>query len=263
MQPKIIFFDIDDTLYRKKSAFLPESIGLACEVLRQRGIKLGIATGRSPAIFPDVVRKLVEKYQFEAIVAINGQYCAVNGQEIGDFAILENELQEIITFCQIHDFPYCFVGAEAMSASADVPVVAEALRPIGDYLTDPNYHQNHKVYQILIFVNEANEHLLTNSDLARERFKMIRWHENSVDFLRREGSKARGIETVCGHLGIEMSETMAFGDGLNDIEMAQQVGFFVAMGDGRPELHAEADYITGTIEEDGIYNALKNLGIIS
>ena len=55
---------------------------------------------------------------------------------------------------------------------------------------------------------------------------------------------------------------MAFGDGLNDVEMFKTVGYGVAMGDAVPELRALAQYQTGTVEEDGIYNALQHLGII-
>ena len=74
--------------------------------------------------------------------------------------------------------------------------------------------------------------------------------------------KARGIRSVCAALGVPLAETMAFGDGLNDVEMFKTVGFGVAMGDAVPELRAVAQMQTGTVEEDGIYNALKKLEII-
>ena len=75
--------------------------------------------------------------------------------------------------------------------------------------------------------------------------------------------KARGIKRVCEALGVPLDETMAFGDGLNDVEMFKTVGYGVAMGDAVPELQALAQYQTGTVEEDGIYNALQHLGIIA
>ena len=59
-----------------------------------------------------------------------------------------------------------------------------------------------------------------------------------------------------------MGDVMAFGDGLNDIEMLQTVGFGVAMGNGHPDLKAVADYICPTVEEDGVLNGLKTLGVI-
>nr|WP_280954072.1 HAD hydrolase family protein [Lactococcus protaetiae] len=44
---KIIFFDIDDTLRVKDSAFMPESVNEVFEKLRAKGIMTGIATGRN------------------------------------------------------------------------------------------------------------------------------------------------------------------------------------------------------------------------
>jgi hypothetical protein len=50
---------------------------------------------------------------------------------------------------------------------------------------------------------------------------------------------------------------MAFGDGMNDLEMFDLVGFAVAMGDAQPDLIARADFVTGTIEEYGIQTVLE------
>ena len=56
---------------------------------------------------------------------------------------------------------------------------------------------------------------------------------------------------------------MVFGDGMNDLEMFDLVGFAVAMGDAKPELKEKADLITGTIEEFGIQSVLEHLVIKS
>lgn len=54
---------------------------------------------------------------------------------------------------------------------------------------------------------------------------------------------------------------MMFGDGPNDMEIFDYVGLKIAMGNATPELKAKADYVTGTVEEDGIFNALEELWI--
>ena len=55
---------------------------------------------------------------------------------------------------------------------------------------------------------------------------------------------------------------MMFGDGPNDMEIFDYVGLKIAMGNATPELKAKADYVTGTVEEDGIFNALEELGLV-
>lgn len=63
-------------------------------------------------------------------------------------------------------------------------------------------------------------------------------------------------------VGIKPEEVMAFGDHYNDIEMIQKVGIGVAMGNGLSEVKAQADFVTATNEQDGIYQALKHFEII-
>ena len=55
---------------------------------------------------------------------------------------------------------------------------------------------------------------------------------------------------------------MAFGDGGNDISMLQHAGLGVAMGNAKEEVKQKADYVTTSVDEDGIANALKHFGII-
>ena len=58
------------------------------------------------------------------------------------------------------------------------------------------------------------------------------------------------------------NQTMAFGDGENDITMLKCVGIGVAMGNGKEELKKEADYVTADIDDDGIEKALIHFGVI-
>ncbi|MFO1365295.1 MAG: HAD hydrolase family protein [Moraxella osloensis] len=52
-KPKIVFFDIDDTLYIKLAEKVPQSaIEEALKQLKQQGIMVAIATGRGRAVFP-------------------------------------------------------------------------------------------------------------------------------------------------------------------------------------------------------------------
>ena len=56
-----------------------------------------------------------------------------------------------------------------------------------------------------------------------------------------------------------MSETIAFGDGMNDIEMFQTVNYKVAMENAVQELKNMADIITKSNNESGVAVALKKI----
>ena len=62
--------------------------------------------------------------------------------------------------------------------------------------------------------------------------------------------------------GIDREETMAFGDGENDMEMLRYVGIGVAMGNASDAVKAAADYVTDTVDDDGIEKALRHFGLI-
>ena len=75
-------------------------------------------------------------------------------------------------------------------------------------------------------------------------------------------SKSSGIDVILKHFNIDKEETMAFGDGENDIDMIQHCKIGVAMDNAVDSLKAVADYITDDIDEDGVYNALKYYELI-
>lgn len=64
------------------------------------------------------------------------------------------------------------------------------------------------------------------------------------------------------HLDFSIEETMVFGDGGNDISIIEQAAVGVAMGNSVPELKKVADYVTTSVDEDGVKNALERYGVI-
>ncbi|MDE6867429.1 MAG: HAD hydrolase family protein, partial [Muribaculaceae bacterium] len=74
--------------------------------------------------------------------------------------------------------------------------------------------------------------------------------------------KSRGLQAMADHFGFDMSETMAFGDGSNDIGMLKAAGIGVAMGNAAPEVKAAADYVTTNDSDHGIVNALRHFGLL-
>lgn len=89
-----------------------------------------------------------------------------------------------------------------------------------------------------------------------------RWNPLFTDIVPRGGSKQVGMEKLLAHFGIRREECMAFGDGGNDIPMLRYAGIGVAMGNAREEVKAAADYVTSSVDEDGIAMALRHFGLL-
>ena len=75
-------------------------------------------------------------------------------------------------------------------------------------------------------------------------------------------TKQKGIDEIIRYFDIKLEDTMAFGDGGNDISMLRHAAIGVAMGNANDDVKETADYITTSVDEDGIQKALKHFGII-
>ena len=89
-----------------------------------------------------------------------------------------------------------------------------------------------------------------------------RWHPAFTDITSGEADKGKGLQVMAEYLGLDISETMAFGDGGNDISIIREAGIGVAMANANEEVKAMADYVTSSVDEDGVKNALVHFGII-
>ena len=74
--------------------------------------------------------------------------------------------------------------------------------------------------------------------------------------------KSKGIKAILAKLNISPDEAMAFGDDTNDIPMFKLVKHSVCLGNGNPEAKKHASFVTDTIENDGMYKALKKYNLI-
>jgi len=85
---------------------------------------------------------------------------------------------------------------------------------------------------------------------------------NNIEINSAEATKGKALAALCSRLGIDSSEVIAFGDGLNDLDMLQFAGLSVAMGNADPLIRQNAMYVTCSNNESGVGKALRHFGII-
>ena len=108
--------------------------------------------------------------------------------------------------------------------------------------------------------NEEQEDYLMKNVLTNS--VGTRWIEYFADINPKDISKMRGIERMADRDNLDLSKTMAFGDGGNDISMLKGCKIGVAMGDAKENVREAADYYTTSADNHGIWNALKHFEII-
>ena len=258
--PKVIFFDIDDTLSR--NGIIAAHNQATLEALARTDIKLVISTGRSKAILPADILALLEADILDAIICMNGQYSFDNKGLISHYPLSSEQADKIVQLCQTSQLIHKFDSATHIAWSGENERLRDFNAKTPNSIVDPLYYQSNPVYQCSVFFNNQEEKM-QDIDFAQDDLKLVHWHHIGADILPANASKARGIKDVCQYYGVDARECMAFGDGLNDLEMFDLVGYAVAMGDAQPALIERADFVTGTIEERGIQSVLEQFHIAS
>ena len=255
---KIIFFDIDDTLRNSKTGFIPSTIPTAFKQLRDKGILTGIATGRG--IFGVVPEIKALKPDF--FVTLNGAYIEdKKGNVIYSNKIAKDKVEEYITWTKEVGIDYGLVGSQAAKLSRRTEMISQAIDPIyPDLEADPDFYQKEDIYQMWTFEEQGDDLVLPES--LASTLRMVRWHEHSSDVVPISGSKAAGVAKVVDQLGLKPENVMVFGDGLNDLELFDYAGISIAMGVSHEKIKEKADYITKTLEEDSIFDALEGFGMV-
>ena len=230
------------------------------EQLAGTGIKLVISTGRSKAILPADILALLEADVLDAIICMNGQYSFDKSGRISHYPLSAEQTDKIVRLCQQSDLIHKFDSATHIAWSGENDRLREFNAVTPNSIVDPEYYKSNTVYQCSVFFNNQQEKM-QDVDFAQYDLKLVHWHQIGADILPADASKARGIKDVCKYYAVDASECMAFGDGMNDLEMFDLVGFAVAMGDAKQELIARADFVTGTIEEYGIQAVLDRLHV--
>lgn len=258
---KAIFFDIDGTLLSFKTHRVPESTIEALARLRSAGIKVFVSTGRTFFMAADALGEI----PFDGYITCNGAYCVDgDGGKISSSPIPQSDLEAIVAYLDNHPLPVAFMSAHEMTISCINHLVLEATRMVG--LQPPRIQNPHDiirqpVYQVCLYADDAQvQHVMQH---VMQHCSYSRWTHHFTDVNVSGCSKQSGIEHIRAHYGIHLEETMAFGDGGNDVPMLKHVATGVAMGNAPDEVKKAAVYVTASVDDDGISRALKHFGVLT
>jgi len=253
---KAIFFDIDGTLVPIGHQGMLSSTVAALDAARAAGVKLFVNTGR-PRYFIDNLGD----YPFDGYVCMNGGQAIYEGRTIYKRPIDQEDVRRIIEVAEANNLACAAFAANHLrlnfhnererGVSASINVHFDTVGPL-------ECMKEEEIFQFTIYCTVEEEKLFT----GLKHVIFPRWLDIFTDVDRDDSSKAAGMARVAEILGIGMEETMAFGDGGNDLSMLQAAGIGVAMGNAVPEVQAEADYVTAPADADGIAQALRHFGVI-
>jgi HAD superfamily hydrolase (TIGR01484 family) len=248
---KIIFFDIDGTLVSHAGGrtHVPESAEEAVAALRRNGHTPAIATARNLAM----TRGTAAFFGIDVLVCCNGAH-VLRGEETLYETYLDEGFSRIFREEIAPHSPRSYavnadrVYTDMVSDALDAFIVAQAgfdcKRPIAAM------RRAHLAYAFTPLSRRAEFH---NVDVLK--------NAEGAEFRPAGVSKWSGILKAAESAGFGPADVVTVGDGLNDVEMVRNAPLGIAVGGAAAELKAAADFVAGDIDEDGLLNAFRFLGL--
>ena len=269
MKPKLMLTDLDGTLLRDDKSLSPANRA-ALERAAAGGCEIVVATGRLLRAVP----------QFLLELPFLRYFILMNGAQV-----LDRETGEVLYRCEIplETAKKVFVLMESLDCTVDCYQNDTGLmeRKYFDHL---DYYIPHLASKQMTQSNRtAVDNLWETVQAGGETVQKIQMYFPHLELrpqvaslLRREvpelvqsismpgnlelnapgATKGIALEKLCAALGIDSRDTIAFGDGTNDISMLQAAGMGVAMANAAPETLAVADVIVLSNQEDGVAHLL-------
>ena len=264
----ICFFDIDGTLAwqdpklvqelpegeRDLSPYPNETVAQAIRAFVANGNKAFICTGRAlSCIHP----KLLD-LPWAGVVCLAGGYAELEGRIVRNAAISPGLLQRLAPYLEQSGEEIRFEGLNrVVRMSADAPEAPGYARTSGDAVTQLKHYN---AYKILMSTPLANR-IAQDKELG----PLLCFNELELEVTEispRECTKRAGIEAVLDALGPDHGTVYGIGDASNDIALMETVDVGIAMGNAPDFLKEKANYVTDSIDHDGVVTALELFGLI-
>lgn len=266
MAYKIVFCDVDGTLLNSKNVLLPGT-RYAIMQLQQQGIPFVIASGRSPSgVYP-----ILKEYGFSCPVIAYSGALAVDEEKRALFStgMDIDTASDVLSFIRQNDMDLTWnIFSEDVwivddKKDARVRREERIVRAHAIQGTLKMLKAGALVNKILCICH-PNKAMSIEQEIkaAFPSLSIVRSADTLLEIMHKGVSKLSAVEKLCKMQNISLTEAIAFGDNYNDVEMLEAVGLPFLMDNAPMALKQQFQNITLDNDSEGIYHALKQVGLI-
>lgn len=268
---KLVGVDLDGTLLTDDKELTPEIVRTIRQ-LKKKNIHFVPITGRPLSGIPDCIREIEE---IEYAITSNGSQITKlkTSNALFSFAIDNEKTNEIIELLENENCMY-EVFADSVGyikqGEYDQHKKRFAGTPFGEYLfksrrVTPNIKDlflttNKPADEVFILCdNEEIRNSIANKMAKISGIQLCIIGDKYLEITKENVDKGSALLQLCTHLGIDIKQTIAFGDGENDLQFMEKAGIAVAMENAVDIIKEKSDFITKSNNENGVYEFLKTL----
>jgi len=266
----IIALDLDGTLLTSEKTLSSGNLA-ALQRAAEMGIEIVPSTGRFFSGMPQFLRDLPF---IRYAITINGAYVLDRQQDAAVYRadIPWQQAVDIMAFLDTLPVVYdCYldntgwitaehkVRADSIIHNPHYLKMVRDLRRDVPELKDFLAQRQTDVQKVQLFTDDSQLRLRLLQQLSRQfdGLSVSSATDQNVEINSLHANKGEALLALARHLGIGEKQTMAFGDGLNDLSMIRAAGIGVAMANGEEEVKAQADYVTLSNDVDGVAAAIE------
>ena len=276
---KLIFLDADGTLFHHEG-YIPDSAIDACIQAQKNGHKIILCTGRQRIeIFGDML-----KIDYDAIIAGSGATIECDHKIIEENSFTKEESQYLTKYLLDRNIPANFESSTKIYANQFTKDTM--LKMVEEQCKGKSEEEKAKhgltILTSQITVVDRIDDLIYNKvsviDNGKTLFKNIKddlsdkyyvipatfatLGKESGEIGSYQITKATGMDSIIRYFNANIEDTIAVGDGFNDLPMFNKAHLSIAMGNAPQAIKDKADIVTTSLDEDGVYNAFKQLKLI-
>ena len=246
---KVLLLDVDGTLLSFETHKVSQSSIDALKKVHDSGIKIVIATGRAASDLHEI-----DAVPYDGVIALNGAECVLrDGSVIRKVAIPAQDFRKSMELAREFDFAVALELNEGVFVNRLTPTVEQIAgiveHPVPPVVDIEEMFERKECCQLCFYFDEEAEQKVMP---LLSGLSATRWHPLFADVNVAGTSKATGLSIFADYYRVKVSE----------IPMLKAAGIGVAMGNASEKVQSVADFVTDTVDNSGLYKALKHFGVI-
>lgn len=277
MKPKLIFIDIDGTLFDHAKDAIPESAKNAILSAKSKGHKIFLSTGRP---YADIDQEILN-FPLDGMIVSCGAVVYVDNKPIYCKTYPQKELISLIQFMLDNNIGFSLDGihknylteeafnclSSLMFKNNEDSELSRAMMAKNNCFPfeDMKEEDLKEVVKISIFTKNKESCVKLFQKIPESlvgfMYKNNHLHLYNGEISIKGITKATGLKQITNYLNIPIEDTIAIGDSLNDLDILQEAGLSICMGNGADECKKTADFVTKDVSDDGLAYALKHFNL--